>query len=312
MLEEPTVSVQPIIGLCLIGLSFLCQVGALFLMRVLHRLGYGGYTVVLRMWLYLACGLDQISFFVFHIKYHVLATDFKDPDTCIVLRFCISCTSTFTMMWLFVISVFYFVLTVKPTRCFSFHGRVLAYCITYMWTCVSCLMYLILAFFLRREQHRSYIYPCWHNINDTIHLYLTFGNELIVFFCIICLAIFTRVRLTYSHRQVENFSQRPFLKEEFLNLSHKVNILLLIITFICLYYIFLLTRLVMLDIGSDLSIMIVHSMKGIAIVATTCFLDKHVLDLIRCRLDTNHGNHFVVGRFPDSDRHLEMNTFVFD
>ncbi|WAR13163.1 hypothetical protein MAR_027343 [Mya arenaria] len=70
-------------------------------------------------------------------------------------------------------------LTIKPQKCFSFHARFLSHCTAWTWTCVSSLMYLVLAFLLRERYMHELTHQCWSNIRDTIHMYSTYGNEII-------------------------------------------------------------------------------------------------------------------------------------
>ena len=112
-----------IAGLTLLAFSAALQLVCLLLMRVLVKLKHGGHVSTLRTWLYLASALEQVSFIIFHIKYHFYTADLHESESCIVIRFLQSFSSTFTTMWLLVISCFYFMITIKPEKCFTFHSR---------------------------------------------------------------------------------------------------------------------------------------------------------------------------------------------
>ena len=312
-MDEPTINVTVIMGMILIILSLIVQLTSLLIMRILSKLKPYRHTVTLRMWLFLATSLDQIAFLVFHIKYHFMETDFKDTGSCIVLRFVGSFTSTFTVMWLSIIAAFYCILTIKPAKCFTFHSRFLSHCVTWTWTCVSCLMYLVMAFLLKEEQHVKYLYPCWNSINGTIHLYLTYGNEIFGLFLVLIYSICARFRMTSKRERVDFFLQHPQYKDELYGLKSNINILIFLSFVLCVYYVGIVLRYRLETTGSDLYLMALQSFKGLIISVMMCFLDKRVMDLLRCRIPIEQADDTQENGINFTpDMHFEMNTFAFE
>lgn len=299
---------KAIIGVSILCLSAVLQIVCLFIMRVLVKLKQGGHISTLRTWLYLGSGLEQLSFITFHVNYHFFEIDLDESDSCIVIRFLQSFCSTFTAMWLLVISCFYLILTIKPEKCFTFHSRFLSHCVTWTWTCVTCLMYLVLAFFIKERQHFDYLDKCWTNIKDTIHMFNTYGNEIIpLFFTFICIAI-ARYRISSQRIKLENFIRQSECNVTVLGLQSGMNRYFVLLSYTAVYYIVLLFRFLLVNHGSDLLLMIMQASRGISIGVLTCLLDEDVLKLLRRNKNYIPKTH-LNGSFKESS--MEMKTFIY-
>lgn len=308
-----------IIGLSLLGLSTCTELFCLFIIRILSHTTRGGHISTIRMWLHVSAAVEQMSYIIFHLKYHFLNTDFDVQDTCFVLRFISALSSTMTSSWILVIASFYLVLTIKPSKCFTFHSRFLSHCVTWTWTLVSCLMYLILSFLLRDEYSAGFTHSCWNNIPNTIHMYLTYGNELIPFVLAFIFVSCARCRVPFRREMLKFFSQRSKYQVDLKSITSSINRFLILVTLLSVYYISVMFRLCLDGSGSDLILMALQSSKGIIIAILTCFFSNEVISLIRCRdtskLDTRQGYKTTLvnanGHIENTDNQ-EMETFTFE
>ena len=271
-----------IIGVILLCISACLELVCLFLVRILAHSKRSGRFSTMRMWLHVSASLEQTAFLVFHIKYHFLKTDFKVQDTCIVLRFISSLASTMTNSWLFVIASFYLMLTIKPSRCFTFHSRFLSHCCTWTWTCVSCLMYLMLAFLLKEEFYIRYIHSCWKSNPGTIHMFLTYGNEFIPFLLSFLLLSFARYRIPMKREELQRFLHHSQYTINIDCITNTMNRYIILSSCLLFYYILVTFRVLMIDNGSDIILMAMQSGKGIMIGIMTCFVSNDVISLICC------------------------------
>ena len=275
-------NIGAIIGIFLLTTSACLGLVCIFLVRILAHAKHGGHTSTMRMWLHMSASFEQTTFLVFHIKYNFLKTDFKVQDTCIVLRFLSCLASTMTISWLFVIASFYLMLTIKPSRCFSFHSRFLSHSISWTWTCVSCLMYLMLSFLLQEEFHRPNIQSCWHSGSRTIHTYLTYGNEFIPFLISFLFILCARCRIPFKRDILQRFSHQSEYHVNIESITNTINRYVILSSFLMIYYISITFRIFLVDNGSDLFLMAMQSGKGIIIGLITCFFSNDVISLI-CR-----------------------------
>ncbi|XP_052817459.1 uncharacterized protein LOC128243623 [Mya arenaria] len=306
-----TKDAKPVIGLVVLGFSALSQLVCLFLTRVLVKLKHGDYTSTMKTLLYTSSFLEQISFMVFHIKYQYMNIDFDSTDECTVLRFLSTFFAAFSTMWILCISVFYLVLTIKPQKCFSFHARFLSHCTAWTWTCVSSLMYLVLAFLLRERYMHELTHQCWSNIRDTIHMYSTYGNEIIPLMFVIMVSSIARLRISKTRYQLGNFMQNSECNINGSRLVCTLNGYVVLSSLLVLYYILLTFRILLDPRGSDIVLMLFQAGRGYAIAITTCFLDEDVLSLVCKRTfqrptvvtSTNGRSAF--------DNNQEMQTFIF-
>lgn len=305
-MEENT---ETIIGLSVLSFSAVLQMMCLLLMRVLVKLKHGGHVSTLRTWLYFASALEQISFISFHVKYHFFNTDLEESDTCIVLRFIQSVCSTFTSMWLLVITCFYFMLTVKPEKCFTFHSRFLSHCVTWTWPCVSCLLYLVLAFLIKEKQHFDYVDTCWTDISNTVHMYITYGNEIIPLFVSCIFISCARFRIPKRIIHLERFMMHSECSFTISGLLRGIDRYLVLLSYTIVYYIVLTFRFLLVGTGSDVLLMGFQASRGISISLLTCLLDEDVLAFLKGKKRQMVTNGFDARRPKGSL--LEMQTFTF-
>ena len=274
-------------GLVCLAISVCFQCVCLFITRVVSRTDTKSRTVVLRMWIHLSAALDQLTFFVFHFKYNIVLTDFDDSSPCVILRFLSSFTSTFLMMWFFVLAGFYMTMTIKPAKCYSFHAQFLSHCTTWVWTCTSCLLYLIMAKLIKTKYSLQFIDNCWNDITGKIHFYSTHGNEVIPFVCAVVFAAMARFRLPkYRHLFLLHTSKEPAILMELANLKVKVNCVLVLCAAFFSYYVALVFRYVVDEQGSDCSLMILQSLKGFAVGILLCICDPRIVEFFNCRGET--------------------------
>jgi hypothetical protein len=271
-----------IVGVLLLAISACLGLVCLFLVRILAHTKHGGHISTIRMWLHMSTCLEQIGFLIFHIKYHFLDTDFKIQESCIVLRFISALASTMTNSWIFVIASFYLMLTIKPAKCFTFHSRFLSHCFTWTWTCVSCLMYLMLSFLLKAEFHMPYIKSCWESNPRTIHMYLTYGNEFIPLFLSFVFISCARYRIPLKREVLQNFSHHSQYHMNVECITNSINRYVILSSFLLIYYIAITFRILLVINGSDLVLMVLQAGKGIIIGVMTCFFSNDVISLI-CR-----------------------------
>lgn len=305
-----------ITGLSLLGLSACLQCLCLFFLRVLTHSKNGGHISTIRMWLHLSAAAEQCTFILFHVKYQLLETDFEVADTCIVLRFLSTVASTLTNMWIFVISSFYLMLTIKPDKCFTFHSRFLSHCVTWMWTLVSSLMYLVISFLIKEDYRLNYIHTCWDNIPETIHMYLTYGNELIPFVLTAIIISCARCRVPFRQEVLQCFTSHSEYHLDTKHITNTLNCYIILAATLCIYYIGVTFRLLLDDRGSDMTLMIMQSCKGAAIAMMTCFLDHDVMYLVcRRRLAKEYErNGYTTALSSESKQETnnEMGTFKFN
>lgn len=298
-----------IIGITVLGFAAVLQLVSLLLMRVLVKLKQGGHISTMRTWLYLGTALEQSSFIVFHVKYNFFNPDFEMPDTCIVLRFLQAFCSTFTAMWMLIIACFYLVLTIKPEKCFTFNSRFLSHCVVWSWSCVSCLMYLVLAFLIKEEQHLDYVEMCWRDIAGTIHMFNTYGNEVIPLFVAYLFISSARYRISGQKARLETFMRHSECNVTFSGLLHGISRYIVLLSFMVVYYVVLVFRFLLNEQGSDLILMLIQASRGILISLLTCLLDGDVLALLRGRKHQPEVSeqNFRAQKGPD----VEMHTYIF-
>ena len=302
------------VGLVLIGLSACVQIVCLFLTRVLVNLHHGGHISTLKMWLYLAAFFEQMSYIVFHIKYNLLSTDFENATPCIILRFMSSFWASQTSMWLLCISAFYLVLTIKPEKCFTFHARFLSHCTTWTWSCVSCLMYLLVSFLVRGDYHLIVTGRCWNHIANTIHLFCTYGNEFIPHVVIVIINACARMRISKSPHHIGRYVKNSECNVNVHRLVNTINRYLILSSLLVVYYIVILFRLYIDERGSDVILLVSVSSRGLLIALVTCFIDEDVLSLLRGK-DYQQPTVCSVtnGRaYAKVNQHLDNNTIVVD
>jgi len=299
-----------IAGLTLLAFSAALQLVCLLLMRVLVKLKHGGHVSTLRTWLYLASALEQVSFIIFHIKYHFYTADLHESESCIVIRFLQSFSSTFTTMWLLVISCFYFMITIKPEKCFTFHSRFLSHCVTWTWSCVSCLLYLVLAFLVKERQHWGYIDTCWVNIRETIHMYNTYGNELIPLLVSCVFISCARFRISSRLVTLESFMLQSEVSVTISGLLGGMDRYLILHSFTLVYYIVLTFRFLLVDSGSDLVLMVFQASRGLSISMLTCLLDEDIIALLKGKKERFVTKGTNTRRSKNSS--IEMQTFIFN
>lgn len=309
-----------IIGLSLLGFSTILQLVCLFLVRILTHTKHGGHISTIRMWLHISAAFEQLSFLAFHTKYHFFDTDLNISDECIVLRFLSSVSSTLTNMWLLVIASFYLMLTIKPAKCFTFHSRFLSHCVTWTWTNVSCLMYLMLSFLLKEEYHHSYYTRyCWDNISNTMHMYLTYGNEFIPFVFTSIFLGCARCRVSIRRELLRCFTEQSEYDIDIKCITHTISRMLILFAFLAIYYSSIVFRILLDEKGSDWILMIMQSGKGIAIATLVCFLSDDIISLVRCRRGDskpNSRNGYTaatkVTNMKFSENAIEMETLTLE
>lgn len=304
-----------LIGIIVISISATIQITCLFLVRILAHMKRGkDPTTTLRSWFHMSAALDQISFIIFHVQYNFLQKHFDDADNCVLIRFLSSMTSSMTNMWLLVIASFYLMLTIKPAKCFTFHARFLSHCVTWTWTCVGSLMYLMMSHMLKEEYHGPVLIACWNKISNTIHMYLTYGNEIIPFVIAFIFIFCAKIRLRTGKFLVQTFSEHSEFKIQADHAKQSTNIVLLLFVLMSVYYISLMTKIQFSDKASDIVIMMIQAYKGFAI-ALVCFIYPDTLLLLRCKAVTEakqRENSLSGSINSDKKNALEMQTYKFD
>ena len=314
------ISTKVPVGLSLIGFSIIFQIVCFSLMYCLSRKRQGGQTVAMRSWLFIASTFDQMVLLTFHLQYHYYIFPNSSVTFCIILRIISAFASTFTIMWIVVLTVFYFISTLNSANRVFLDSRFLSHCVTWSWSMICCVMYVVVTF-LTENGGKSYLQAsCWENIGDTVHLYFTHGYETIGLISIFICAIITRVRI-FSRRHL-TYKPSKFRSHVEYHLEYDVNILLLLSIFLCMYYSALFSRLILFSSGSDLSLMIIQSVKALLIGLFMCCLNKSVISLIKGDLSRlplpprtrrSHGS-FVSTSSLHATRSSTGNTgkFIFD